>query len=154
MIMVMVINDYFVYQYDHGVQKELGAQAKNFIISQPLCAPLVDVLDTVELGVHLPDYLDLKSRNSAAHVLIAVIVAVHYAVKQGDKSSVKKLLDSLTPEQQLQFLSTKDKKDVDGKTAVQWAPATGRKDIEKMLKQYKRGADFEVNYGKLALFPL
>ena len=49
MIMVMLINDYFVYQYDHGVQKELGAQAKNFIISQPLCAPLVDVLDTVEL---------------------------------------------------------------------------------------------------------
>ena len=65
---------------------------------------------------------------------------------------MKKLLDSLTPEKQLQFLSTKDKKDVDGKTAVQWAPATERKDIEKMLKQYKREADFDVNYGKLALW--
>ena len=49
MIMVMLINDYFVYQYDHSMQKELGARAENFIISQPLCAPFVDVLDTVEL---------------------------------------------------------------------------------------------------------
>ena len=91
-------------------------------------------------------------RNIAAYILIHVIVAVHYAVKQGDKSSVKNLLDSLTPEKQLQVLSTKDIKDEDGKTAVQWAPATGRKDIGKILKQYKREADFEVNYGKLALF--
>ena len=81
-------------------------------------------------------------------LLVAVIVAVHYAVKQGDKSSVKRLLDSLTPEQQLQFLSTKDKKDVDGKTAVQWAPADERKEIDKMLRQYMREADFEVNYGE------
>ena len=75
--------------------------------------------------------------NTVAHVLIHVLVAVHYAVKQGDTSPVKTLLDSLTPEQQLQFLSTKD--DV-------------RKDIEKMLMHYMREADFEVNYGKLALF--
>ena len=92
--------------------------------------------------------------NTAAHVLIDVIVAVHYAVKQGDKSSVKSLLDSLTPEQQLQFLSTKDKKDVDGKTAVQWAPADERKEIDKMLRQYMREADFEVNYGEFVLFSL
>ena len=73
-------------------------------------------------------------------------------MKQGDKSSVKSLLDRLTPEQQLMFLSTKDNKDVDGKTAVQWAPADERKDIEKMLKHYKLEADFEVNYGTLNLF--
>ena len=60
---------------------------------------------------HLPHHLDqLIFPNNAAHILIALIVAVHYAVKQGDKGSVKSLLDSLTPEQQLQFLSTKDKK--------------------------------------------
>ena len=63
---------------------------------------------------------------------------------------MKSLLDSLTPEQQLQFLSTKDK---DGKAAVQLAPADVRKDMEKMLKKYKREANFEVNYGKLARFP-
>ena len=73
-------------------------------------------------------------------------------MKQGDKSSVKTLLDSFTPEKQLQFLSTKDKKDMDGKTAVQWAPADERKEIDKMLRRYNREADFEVNYGKLALF--
>ena len=62
---------------------------------------------------------------------------------------MKNLLDSLTPEQQLKFLSTKDK---DGRAAVQLAPADVRKDMDKMLKHYKREADFEVNYGKLALF--
>ena len=87
--------------------------------------------------------------NTVAHVLIHVLVAVHYAVKQGDTSPVKTLLDSLTPEQQLQFLSTKDE---DGKAAVQLAPADMRKHIEKMLMHYMREADFEVNYGKLALF--
>ena len=65
---------------------------------------------------------------------------------------MKSLLDSLTPEQQLQFLSTKDKKDVDGKTAIQWAPADERKEINKMLRQYMREADFAVNYGNFALF--
>ena len=63
---------------------------------------------------------------------------------------MKSLLDSLTPEQQLQFLSAQDK---DGKTVVQLAPADVRKDMEKMLKKYKRQAHFEVNYGKLARFP-
>ena len=63
---------------------------------------------------------------------------------------MKSLLDSLTPEQQLQFLSAQDK---DGKTVVQLAPADVRKDMEKMLKKYKREAHFEVNYGKLARFP-
>ena len=67
---------------------------------------------------------------------------------------MKTLLDSLTPEQQLQFLSTKDKKDESGKTAVQWAPADERKEIDKMLRQYMREADFEVNYGKFALFTI
>ena len=86
--------------------------------------------------------------NTAAHIIIALIVAVHYAVKQGDKSSVKSLLDSLTPEQQLQFLSTKDKRDESGKTSVQWAPAGERKEIDRMLRQYMREADFEVNYGE------
>ena len=108
--------------------------------------------DTVELEWYSPDHLDLISRNIAAHVLIALIVAVHYAVKQGDKLSVKSFLDGLTPEQQLQFLSAKDKKDESGKTAAQWAPADERKEIDKMLRQYRREADFEVNYGKLALF--
>ena len=89
--------------------------------------------------------------NIAAHGFIAPIVAVHYAVKQGDKSSVKTLLDGLTPEQQLQFLFTKDKKDVDGKTAVQWAPAEERNEMDKMLRRYNREADFEVNYGELTL---
>ena len=65
---------------------------------------------------------------------------------------MKTLLDSLTPEQQLQFLSTKDKKDKDGKTAVQWAPADERKDMDKMLRRYRREADFEVNYGEFILF--
>ena len=74
-------------------------------------------------------------------------------IKHGDKGSVKNFLDSLTAEQQLRFLSTKDKKDVDGKTAVQWAPAEERKGIDKMLRQYMREADFEVNYGEFALFP-
>ena len=41
---------------------------------------------------------------------------------------------------------------MDGKTAVQWAPADERKEMDKMLKHYKREADFEVNYGKLALY--
>ena len=67
---------------------------------------------------------------------------------------MKRLLDSLTPEKQFQFLSTKDKKDISGKTAVQWAPADERKEIDKMLKQYMREADFEVNYGEFALFSL
>ena len=64
---------------------------------------------------------------------------------------MKNLLDSLTPEQQLKFLSTKDK---DGRAAVQLAPADVRKDMDKMLKHYKREADFEVNYGEFALFSL
>ena len=80
---------------------------------------------------------------------ISLIVALHYAVKQGDRDSVKTLLDSLTAEQQLKLLSTMDK---DGKTAVQRAPADQRKAIEKVLKHYKREADFEVNYGKLTIF--
>ena len=63
---------------------------------------------------------------------------------------MKSLLDSLTPEQQLQFLSAQDK---DGKKVVQLAPADVRKDMEKMLKKYERQAHFEVNYGKLARFP-
>ena len=100
----------------------------------------------------LPQHLKLITLNTAAHVFIALIVAVHYAVRQGDKSSVKSFLDGLTPEQQLQFLSTKDKKDESGKTAVQWAPADERKEIDKMLRQYMREADFEVNYGEFALF--
>ena len=66
--------------------------------------------------------------------------------------SVKTLLDSLTPEQQLQFLSTKDKKYKDRKTAAQCAPADERKEIDKMLRHYEREADFEVNYGEFALF--
>ena len=90
--------------------------------------------------------------NIAAHILIHVIVALHRAVKQGDKSSVKTILDSLTPKEQLLFLSTKDKKDESGKTAIQCAPADERKEIDKMLRQYMREADFEVNYGKFALF--
>ena len=67
---------------------------------------------------------------------------------------MKTLLDSLTPEQLLQFLSTKDKKDEGSKTAVQCAPADERKEIDKMLKQYMREADFDINYGKFALFSL
>ena len=93
----------------------------------------------------------LTSLNIAAHVLIVLIVAVHYAVNQGGKSSVETLLNSLTPEKQLQFLSTKDKKDEDGKTAVQWAPADERKEIDKMLRQYMREADFEAKYGKFVV---
>ena len=65
---------------------------------------------------------------------------------------MKTLLDSFTPEKQLLFLSTKDKKDKDGKTAVQWAPADERKDMDKMLRRYRREADFEVNYGEFILF--
>ena len=65
---------------------------------------------------------------------------------------MKTLLDSLTSEQQLQFLSTKDKKDTDGKPAAQWAPTDERREIDKMLRQYLREADFEVNYGELVLF--
>ena len=67
---------------------------------------------------------------------------------------MKTLLDSFTPEQQLQFLSTKDKKDESGKTAVQWAPPDERKEMDKMLRQYMREADFEVNYGEFTLFSL
>ena len=67
---------------------------------------------------------------------------------------MKTLLDSLTPEQQLQFLSTKDKKDESGKTAAQCAPADERKQIDKMLRQYMREAYFEVNYGKFILFSI
>ena len=65
---------------------------------------------------------------------------------------MKTLLDSLTPEQQLRFLSTKDKKDESSKTAIQWAPADERKEIDKMLREYMSEADFAVNYGKFALF--
>ena len=57
---------------------------------------------------------------------------------------MKSLLDSLTSEQQLKFLSTKDE---GGKLAVQLAPADIRKDMNKLLKHYKREADFGVNYG-------
>ena len=91
------------------------------------------------------------SKHSSTHGFIAFIVAVHYAVKQGDKSSVKTLLDGLTPDQQLNFLSTKDK---DGKAAAQLAPADVRKDMDKMLAHYKREADFEVNYGGFVLFSM
>ena len=109
-----------------------------------------------ELKSHLTHHLDLIyiHVNTAAHIRIVLIVAVHYAVKQGGKSSVNTLLNTLTPEQQLQFLSTKDKKDESGKTAVQWAPADERKEIEKMLRQRMREADFEVNYGEFVLFAL
>ena len=65
---------------------------------------------------------------------------------------MKSLLYSLTPEKQLQFLSTKDAKDESGKTAAQSAPADERKEINKMLRQYMREADFEVNYGEFVLF--
>ena len=92
--------------------------------------------------------------NITAHGFIALIVAVHYAVKQGDKSSVKSLLDSFTPEKQLQFLFTKDKKNMDGKTAIQWAPADERNEMGKMLRRYRREADFEVNYGELTLLSM
>ena len=57
---------------------------------------------------------------------------------------MKSLLDSLTSEQQLKFLSTKDE---GGKLAVQLTPADIRKDMNKLLKHYKREADFGVNYG-------
>ena len=67
---------------------------------------------------------------------------------------MKSLLDSLTPEQQLQFLSTKDKKDESGKTAAQCAPADERKEMDKMLRRYNREADFEVNYGEFLLFSI
>ena len=67
---------------------------------------------------------------------------------------MKTLLDSLTSEQQLQFLSTKDAKDETGKTAAQCAPADERKEIDKMLRQYMREADFEVNYGEFFLSSL
>ena len=92
--------------------------------------------------------------NIAAHGFIDLIVAVHYAIKQGDKASVRSLLDSFTPEQQLQFLSTKDKKDMDGKTAVQCAPTDERNEMDKMLRRYRREADFEVNYGELTLLSM
>ena len=82
------------------------------------------------------------------------MAAVHYAVKQGDKSSVKRFLDVLTPEQQLRFLSTKDKKDKDGKTAAQCAPAEELKEMDRMLRQYMCEADFEINYGEFVLFSL
>ena len=62
-----------------------------------------------DLKSHSPHHLDLISLNTAAHVFLALIVAVHYAVKRGEKGSVKTFLDGLTPDQQLQFLSTKDK---------------------------------------------
>mgnify|MGYP001795820097 FL=1 len=126
------------------------AQNEYSIATHPLCAAFVNIPDTVELERYLTDHLDLILRNIAVLVLIALIVAVHYAVKQGDKSSVKNLLDSITPEQQLKILSVKDE---DGKRAVQLAPADLRKDMDKMLKHYKREAEFEVNYGKLAPFP-
>ena len=104
---------------------------------------------------HLPHHLDPDiSKHCSTRGLIALIVAVHYAVKQGDKSSVKTLLDGLTPEQQLQFLSTKDKKYKDGKTAAQCAPADERKEMDKMLRRYNHEADFEVNYGEFVLFPM
>ena len=99
-----------------------------------------------DLKSHSPHHLDLISLNTAAHVFLALIVAVHYAVKRGDKSSVKTLLDSLTPEQQLQFLSTKDKKYKDGKTAAQCAPADEREEMDEMLKHYKREADFDLDF--------
>ena len=96
----------------------------------------------------------LITLNIAAHVPIALIVAVHYAIKEGDKSLVNTLLNSLTPKKQPQFLSTKDEKDESGKTAVQLAPADEHKEIDKMLRQYMREADFEVNYGEFVLFLL
>ena len=86
--------------------------------------------------------------NIVVHVPFAVIVAVHYAIKQGDKSSVNTLLNSLTPKKQLQFLSTKDEKDESSRAAVQLAPADERKEIDKMLRQHICEADFEVNYGE------
>ena len=107
-----------------------------------------------ELKSHLPHHINLIAINIAVHALIAVILALHYAVKQGHKGSVKTVLDSLTPEQRLDFLSTKDKKDESGKTAIQWAPADERKEIDKMLRQCMREADFEVNYGEFVLFLL
>ena len=105
-----------------------------------------------ELESHLPHHPDLISFKTAAHILIVLITAVHYAVKQRDKRSVKTLLDRLTPEQQHQFLSTKDKKDESGKTAAQWAPSDERREIDKMLRQYMREADFAMNYGEFVLF--
>ena len=64
---------------------------------------------------------------------ISVILALHHAVNHRDKSSVKTLLDGLTPEQQLKLLFTQDKK---GKTALHDAARKGHTDAVKTLLDY------------------
>ena len=86
--------------------------------------------DSVDQGLNVPNYLDLISRNIAANVLIAVIVAVHYAVKQGDKYSLKTLLDNLSHKQRVQPLFTQDR---DGNTALHEATLQGQTETVKTL---------------------
>ena len=47
-----------------------------------------------ELKSHLPHHINLIAINIAVHALTAVILALHYAVKQGHKGSVKTVLDA------------------------------------------------------------
>ena len=69
-------------------------------------------------------------QNTAAYFPITLIVAVHYAANQGDKTSVKTLLDGLTPEQQLKLLLTQDS---DGNTALHNAALRGHTETVKAL---------------------
>ena len=108
----------------------MEAKAEIFIAFHPLCADFVDIPDTAKLDWYLPEHLDLISRNIAAHVLIVLIVAVHYAVKQGDKGSVKTLLDSLTPEERSQLLFKQDR---EGNTVLHLAAREGHTETMKIV---------------------
>ena len=64
------------------------------------------------------------------NVLIDLIVAVHYAAKQGDKGSVKTLLESLTPEERSQLLFKQDR---EGNTVLHLAAREGHTEKMKIV---------------------
>ena len=76
--------------------------------------------------------------------------ALHDAASWGHTETVINLLDNLTPDQQLELFSVKNK---EGKTA--FAEAAGHyraADTMRTLEHYQNEAEYRVNFRKFAKF--
>ena len=63
---------------------------------------------------------------------------LHRAAHYGRTESVKMILDSLTPDQQIQLMSVRGGV---GETAIQWAEGRRRTDTARVLREYQHRAD-------------